>query len=373
MSAYEGDLGVGKGDSSISDEEWERFLRESEAGATSAPKEPSARARMVTRRLREQSGQPQGWRTHQPAKSRKGKAWYVVGLLVLVALIAVAVAPDRVTGWFGGGDGGGNTPLAAESERPDQPPATQAAAQQPTLREPFRGSPAVRWADGTAGIDMPAARATGWMTEKQVERTLERSRDFLAASSLDPGVLAGERPTKAIALINPRQRDVRKYVKAAFVTPTRENDPLLLFSRFPKAEVRLVGDVVKTRGRLTYREGERGAVEVTTDVTYVYPLTRAEKGSDEVVRTIARREIVMSWDDPAKVITEPGTFSLVSYKVDATNGGCDTVTGYFVPTFRAERPAAGDGPEVDPYDRSTSMEERMRNADDGKCGTATRE
>lgn len=365
---------MGKGDSSISDEEWERFLRESEAGAPSAPEEPSARARMVTRRLREQSGQPQGWRTHQPvAGRRRGKGWYVVGLLVLVALIVVAVAPDRVTGWFGGDDGGGGAPLAAESERPDQPPATQAAAQQPTLREPFRGSPAVRWADGTAGIDVPAARATGWMTKKQVERRLDRTRDFLAASSLDPDVLGGQRPAKAIALINPHQRDVRDYVKAAFVTPSRENNPLLLFSRFPKAKVKLVGDVVKTRGRITYGEGERGAVEVTSDVTYVYPVVRAEEGSDEVVRTIARREVVMSWDDPAKVVTEPGTFSLISYQVDSTNGGCDTFTGYFAPTFRAERTAEGEGPEVDPYDRSTSMEERMRGADDTRCGAASRE
>ncbi|MFB7576930.1 hypothetical protein [Streptomyces sp. NPDC056165] len=38
-----------------------------------------------------------------------------------------------------------------------------------------------------------------------------------------------------------------------------------------------------------------------------------------MARTIVRREVVMSWDDPAKVVVEPGTFSLVSYKVDTTN------------------------------------------------------
>ncbi|NUP44678.1 MAG: hypothetical protein HOY76_48545, partial [Streptomyces sp.] len=38
--------------SSRSDEEWERFLRESVAGAADAPKEPSARAREVAKRLR---------------------------------------------------------------------------------------------------------------------------------------------------------------------------------------------------------------------------------------------------------------------------------------------------------------------------------
>jgi hypothetical protein len=368
---------VGKGGESIPDEEWERFLREAEAGSKGAPEEPSARARMVAARLREETGRPEPWRSHQPPRRRGGKGWYAIGLLVAVALLVVALAPGRVAAWFGGGGGGGggeSTPLAVESERPDQPPPAEAAAQPPTMRKPFRGSPAARWGDGTAGIGLPEARATGWMSKGQVARALEETRDFLAASSLDPGVLLGERPRKAIALINPHQRDVRDYLATAFRSPSRENDPLLLFSRFEDTKVRLVGDVVKTRGLITYREGKRGAVEVTTDVTYVYPVVRAAAGSDEVARTIVRREIVMSWDDPAKVVIEPGTFSLVSYKVDTTNGGCDTFTGYLTPEFSAERATsrAGDGPEVDPYDRSTSMETRMREAGEAGCGTATR-
>lgn len=228
--------------------------------------------------------------------------------------------------------GGESTPLAVESDRPDQPPPAEAAAQPPTVEEPFRGSPAARWGDGTAGIGVPEARATGWMSKGQVAQALEKTRDFLAASSLDPGVLRGERPKKAIALINPHQQDVQDYLATAFRAPSRENDPLLLFSRFENTKVRLVGDVVKTRGRITYREGKRGAVEVTTDVTYVYPSVRAAAGSDEVARTIVRREVVMSWDDPAKIVIDPGTFSLVSYKVDTTNGGCDTFTGYLTPS-----------------------------------------
>ncbi|MPY51804.1 hypothetical protein [Streptomyces acidicola] len=363
---------MGKDGGSIPDEEWERFLRNAETGTQGGPKEPSARARMVARRLREQPGPPEGWRTHQPARRRRSKGWYAVGLLVAAGLLVVAVAPERVAGWIAGGDGE-SAPLAAESQRPSKPPATE-TAQLPTVEQPFKGSPAVRWADGAAGIHLPAARATGWMSKEQVEKALDRSRDFLAESSLDAGVLSGERPRKAIALINPHQQDVQDYLAAAFRAPSREDDPLLLFSRFEDSKVRLVGDVVKTRGRITFREGERGAVEVTADVTYVYPVVRAAEGSDEVARTIVRREVVMSWDDPAKVIVEPGTFSFVSYKVDTTNGGCDTFTGYFNPEFRAERATSGQGDdrEVDPYDRSDSMDERMRDADDEGCGTATR-
>ncbi|MFJ7948404.1 hypothetical protein ACIQ6K_32905 [Streptomyces sp. NPDC096354] len=364
---------MGKGGTSIPDEEWERFLREAEAGAQGAPKEPSARARMVTRRLQEETGRPEGWRTHQLPPRRRGKGWYAVGLLVTVGLLLVALAPGRVAGWFGG-EGAASAPLAAESERPEQPPATQSAPQLPTTDEPFRGSPAARWADGTSGISLPTARATGWMSKQQVAQALDRSRDFLAASSLDRGVLRGERPKKAIALINRHQQDVQHYLATAFTKPSPENDPLLLFSRLATKKVRLVGDVVKTRGRITYREGKRGAVEVTTDVTYVYPVVRAAAGSTEVARTIVRREVVMSWDNPAKVIIEPGTFSLVSYKMDTTNSGCRTFTGYLTPEFSAERAAEdrGDGPEFDPYDRSTSVDALMQEAGDAKCWNATR-
>lgn len=366
---------VGKDKGSIPDEEWERFLREAEAGTGKAPEEPSARARMVARRLREETGPPEPWRSYQPARRQGGKGWYAIGLLVVAVLLVVALMPGRVAGWFGvGGDGGGeSTPLAVESERPDQPPSTEVAAPPPTLEQPFRGSPAAQWDDGTAGIGLPEARATGWMSKGQVAQALEKTRDFLAASSLDPDVLRGKRPKKAIAMINPHQPDVQDFLAAAFRAPSKEDNPLLLFSRFDK-KVRLAGDVIKTRGRITYREGERGAIEVTTDVTYVYPVVRAAAGSKEVARTIVRREVVMSWDDPAKVVIEPGTFSLVSYKVDTTNGGCDTFTGYFTPAFSAERATSrpGDGPEVDPYDRSTSMEERLREADDAGCGAASR-
>ncbi|KJY43059.1 membrane protein [Streptomyces sp. NRRL B-1568] len=362
---------MSKGGASIPDEEWERFLREAEAGASGAPKEPSARARMVTERLRGESGQPQGWRTYPPARRRRRTPWYVVGVLVVLGLLVAAVAPERVVGWFGGG-GGDSAPLAAESDRPSGPPGP-GSGEQPTLAEPFRGSPAAQWANGVEGVNLPAAQATGWMSQEQVAQALARTQDFLTAANLDPGVLRGEQPEKAIALINPHQRDVQDYLAAAFRAPDRDSNPLLLFSRFAPAKARLVGNIVKTRGRITYREGRRGALEVTADVTYVYPVVRATAGSDDVARTIVRRELVMSWDDPAKVVTEPGTFSLVSYKSDTTNGGCDNTTGYFIPTFRSEHAAEqGSGQQVDPYDRSKPMDTRMQEGGQDKCGTATR-
>ncbi|MFI7383827.1 hypothetical protein [Streptomyces sp. NPDC049813] len=354
--------------SAVSDEEWERFLRESEEGVPDAPREPSARARIVTRRLREEAGPPQGWRTPPPAPPRR-RLRYVAGLLAAAALVFVALDPGRVTGWFGGGDRADSAPLAAETVRPSSAPPAEAAGRA-TPDEPFRGSPAAHWADGEAGIGVPTARATGWMGRTEVARALERTRDFLVASSLDPRVLRGARPDRAIAFLNPLQPGEREFVDAALSEPSAKKNPLVLFSRFDTGRVRLVGDVVKTRGRLTYREGERGALEVTSDVTYVYPVVRAVPGSDEVVRVIVRREVVVDWDDPAKVRTREGTFSVVRNSLDTTNAGCRAYTGYLTPDF--DGAARQDGPTADPYDRSRPVRDTAGAGEDARCGTATR-
>ncbi|MFI5619664.1 hypothetical protein [Streptomyces sp. NPDC051567] len=357
--------------SSRSDEEWERFLRESVAGAADAPKEPSARARDVAKRLRAEPGRgAEGWRSYTPARPKRRTGWYVVGLLASLVLLVVTFAPGWTVGLFTGG-APDSAPPAAETARPAQAPPAE-AARRPTMDEPFRGSPAASWASGAAGITVPEAGAVGRMSAAEVERALARSLDFLVASNLDPGVLRGEHPGKAIALINPHQKDVQTLLETAFRTPGEKNDPLLLFSRFQPSRTHLVGDVVKTRGRLTYQEGERGALQVTADVTFVYPVTRADAGSDdgEIVRTIVRRELVLSWDDPARVITEPGTFSVVSHKYDTTNGGCGAPTGYLTPPFGTDRQADEAATKIDPYDRSTPVGQGEPSGD--QCGRATR-
>lgn len=355
--------------SSMSDEEWERFLRESVAGVADAPKEPSARARRVANDRRDGSAPPPGWRTYTPARPRRRKGWYMAGLLTSVLLLAVALAPAQIVDLFSG-DPAESRPLAAETGRPEHAPPAEPGLP-PTPDEPFRGSPAALWASGAAGITVPEAKATGWMSTAQVKHALEATRTFLVASNLDPGVLRGQRPDKAMSLINPHQEDVQAFLRTAFRTPGEDHDPLLLFSRFNTSQARPVGDVVKTRGRISYAACERGALQVTADVTFVYPVTSAAGDGDDIVRTIVRREIAMSWDDPAKVITEPGTFSLSSYKLDMTNGGCGSPTGYFTPVFGAEQSPGAAGAAVDPYDRSAPIDQGGAGAGDG-CRTATR-
>ncbi|MFJ4697108.1 hypothetical protein ACIP5N_02920 [Streptomyces sp. NPDC088768] len=311
---------------------------------------------------------PDVWGSYEARRRRGAQGWwYVVGLLALAAVLVVAVGPGRVAAWFGAED---TSALPAETARPENAPATP-LAKGPTGAHPFRGSPAARWADGRDGITVPGARATGWMSKAQVADALADTVDFLAASNLDPAVLRGERPREAIALINPHQKDMREFLKTAFSAPTREQNPLHLFSRFDTTLVQPATKVIKTRGRLDYRAAKNGAVQVTSDVTFVYALERA--GGGEVTRTIVRRELVVNWDDPSRIITEPGTFSLVSFKSVSANGGCDKAKPVYAPTFDSDRATGKDveatGPEKDPYDRS---EDVGTLSDSDECGAVSR-
>ncbi|WP_424216713.1 hypothetical protein ACN20G_31840 (plasmid) [Streptomyces sp. BI20] len=365
------------------DDTWERFLRESEAGVADAPKEPSARAREVTRRLRENPGPPPGWRTHEPAGSRRGRGgrrrggWYVVGFALSIALLIVALAPGKVVDLFADATGGTSAAGPTGTPRPGSDPD----ATRPTRQDPFAGSPAAAWEDGAAGIVVPPARATGWMDAEQVAHALDVSREFTADTGLDPGALRGERPAEALARIDPRQGDLRATLSEALRAPTERNDPLTLFSRFDPARVSLVGSVVKTRGELTFREGQGGGVEVTADVTFVYPVAPADAGARSggsgdgpVERTIVRRELVMLWENPETASAAPDTFALTSRSVHISNGGCgDGPVGWLNPRFGPADPGSGPtgrGPAIDPYDRRTAIPET--GGDTEGCGTVTR-
>ncbi|MEV4334467.1 hypothetical protein AB0K02_28735 [Streptomyces sp. NPDC049597] len=111
-------------ESSISDEEWARFQIESEGPARlAAPKEPSARARMVTERLRradeeatrQQSrarrlvrrgrpvqAQPDGWRAwpDRQTRERRGRVWTFIWIAVGIGVLMVLLNPVAALSWL---------------------------------------------------------------------------------------------------------------------------------------------------------------------------------------------------------------------------------------------------------------------------------
>ncbi|MFD9393327.1 hypothetical protein ACFWBB_22180 [Streptomyces sp. NPDC060000] len=375
--------------SSIPDEEWAKFVQDSElAIRETAPKEPSARARMVTERLRQQEArgeQPEGWRSGPAWQEMDGRGarrkrwlWVFLGLPAVIALAAVAMRPSLLPGDpFGTGEhepAVAASPLPAETAAPTGAPAA-VDPDTPTLARPFAGSPAAQWADGAAGIVLPKAKAVGSLSEAQVEQGLQRTRKLLIDADLDPVTLRGGRPETALALIDPQQKDLLGLLNTALSKPDKEHDPLSMFSRFNPAELRLAGPVVKTRGRMTFAAGEHATVVVHADYTFVYPVMRVGKdATTEVKRTIVRRVLDIGLYDPAKYVVTPGKISVKKYDEDIGNSACDVYDGYLHPRFStggttAEPTGApATGPTTDPYDRSKDLDENREEA----CGVVSR-
>ncbi|WP_345660685.1 hypothetical protein [Streptomyces venetus] len=365
--------------SEIPDDVWEQFTRDTERDIrASAPKEPSARARMVTERLRQQDARgetPPGWRTDSARQernvrtARRRKVWAVVGVPVAIALALVALKPSLLPGDpFGTGEpqAADISPLPAETSAPTAAPGAS-DSETPTLDEPFAGSPALRWADGEAGIVLPEAKAVGAVSEGRVEQALKLTKKLLVGANLDPGTVRGARPEAALSVLEPQQPGTVDDLETALRSPSEEHDPLTLFSRFDPDQVRLVGDVIKTRGRMTFGKGSHGGVAVHADYTFVYPVMRAD-GSTEVARTIVRRAVDVELPDPARYRVTAGRLILLKYDEEIGNSSCDVHDGYLHPAFPSSRDegAPPTGPTTDPYDRSRSLD------NDDACGAVSR-
>ncbi|TXS73747.1 MULTISPECIES: hypothetical protein [unclassified Streptomyces] len=376
---------------SVPDEVWERFIRDSERDIrASAPKEPSARARMVTERLRQQEArgiEPEGWRTGpawqemrraEDRTARRRRLWAIIGVPLAAAVALVAVRPSLLPGDLlgasssgSGSSGAAADPLPAETAAPTTAPS--AAPGTPTLDRPFAGSPAERYADGAAGIVVPEAKPVGPLGKEQVARALRQTKELLVGANIDRGTLLGGRPKSVLALLDPQQPKLLDDVNSWLRTPDAKHDPLSLFSRFDPREVRLVGDVVKTRGRMTFKAGTRASVVIHADYTFVYPLAQADPESTEVARTIVRRVLDIEVSDPAKYRVTPGRLAILSFDENLSNSACFVHDGFLHPRFDSAGPAASDeatpsGPAVDPYDRSREL----RHSDAESCGAVSR-
>lgn len=370
----------GSSSSSIPDDMWEKFLEDSERDIrSSAPKEPSARARMVTERLREQDARgesPPGWRTGPAWQEMNGRAarrrkWAVFGVTVTAAVVLVALKPSLLPGDpFGAGESGAAeaAPLPDETAAPTAAPGAS-DPETPTLDRPFAGSPAERWADGEAGIVLPETKAVGAVSADRVGQALKLTKKLLVGANLDPKTVRGARPEAALAVLDPKQPGLLDDLGTGLRSPSRKHDPVTLFSRFDPDKVRPAGDVIKTRGRMTFEKGTQGGVAVHADYTFVYPVVRAD-GPTEVTRTIVRRVLDVELADPARYEVTPGRLLLMNYDQEIGNSSCFVYDGYLHPEFTSSRSEGPDpsGPATDPYDRSKPIE----HGDDGDCGTVTR-
>ncbi|MET7292169.1 hypothetical protein ABZS79_08495 [Streptomyces griseoloalbus] len=401
--------------SSIPDDVWERFIQDSERDIrASAPKERSARPRMVTERLRTmdeaQAGgtggggkrrwrrrsaparpaRPEGWRTgpawqdRDVRGSRRRRVWSAVGVVLAATLALVAVNPSAALSWLPGGLGeesgpsdeaeaSSAAPLAPETARPGAAPSA-APADIPTRDKPYAGSPAARWESGADAIRLPEAKAVNGVPAARIEAALKGTKEFLVASNLDPAVLNGAPPTKALDLVDPAEEDYLADLRAGLREPTVKNDPVWTFTRFDPDEVELVGEV-RVRGHMTVeaRRGTAGKAVIKADYTFVYPVARAGGGDagDEVTRAIVRRAIEVEAVDPARFRAGEGHIRVAATDSEIANDDCREGDGVIRPQFFADRRTGPEssGEARDPYDRSREL---TGAEEDDECGVVTR-
>ncbi|MGW4198163.1 hypothetical protein [Streptomyces sp. NPDC005004] len=371
----------------ISDDQWDTFLRETvEGGGPPAPKEPSARARMVARRLREegereaaadrrfgrrrkaaQPAEPPGWRTGPAVGEKRGTRrrplWSVLGVLLAVAVCLVAVRPSLLLDHIPG-------VRSAADDAPPSSDAPGAVSGTATLDHPFRGSPALMWDEGADAIKLPSAKPVAGVSEADVALALRLTKEYLVDTNLDPEVLRGGQPDKALALLDPKQPGTLEKLRRSLRDPDAEHDPVQYVSRFDSARVRLVGDVVKVRGHMSFAEGRAGEVKVHADYTFVYPLVRRGSDDDRVARSIVRRDVTMELHDPARWAAAKGKLAVGSVSANTYNNECGVSDGYLHPLFPGDTPAGtpASGDPEDPYDRSEALDSSR----DGVCGRLAR-
>ncbi|MEU4203277.1 hypothetical protein AB0F64_25500 [Streptomyces sp. NPDC026294] len=310
-------------------------------------------------------------RAGRAARRRKRIRTGVAVVIVAAGVVTLAVNPGDMRSKLPGLAGGDAVakPLPAETAAPGSAPADEAFPATPTLKEPFAGSPALRYADGAAGLVPPEAKAVRRLSQDEVADVMRKARDLLVDANLNPRTLRGERPAAALDLVDPLQPGTRQDLEAWLAKPGREHDPLQLFTRFDPREARPAGDVVKTRGRMTFKEGQDGALVIHSDYTFVYPVVRAAQGASEVTRTVVRRVVDVEVNDPERFRATLGKLALTRYNSDFGNTACEVYDGFLHPRFADGRSGPmTSGPEVDPYDRSKELSEDEA----GHCGTVSR-
>ncbi|MEV7009341.1 hypothetical protein [Streptosporangium sp. NPDC051022] len=292
--------------------------------------------------------------SHLPRNRRRRRRWIIaVTLLAVVAgaglvvvyrpEVAGQVAEAFSSRFLGTGRG---LPFGTVPEE------TTPVDVEPPAVSPFEGSPAKDYANGAKGLVMPAAKATGGLSRKDVALALRRTRAMLVASNLDRKTLLGGRPTALVKLLSPELRewflknlDNRKRKKGG------SNTRYWVTSLAPKA-AEPATDVVKVKGRTTYaafRKDGRTGVRITVKYLFVYAVRRP--GRPELTRRIIVRSI-------GELLAYRENGELVLWPVRWNGGGvtgirCDVEDGFIHPFYPDSAPdkeaAKATGAPIDPY------------------------
>lgn len=194
--------------------------------------------------------------------------------LAVFALVLVVVAGAGVVFYRWGKAtsdhyAGGSSPASTTTT------TTAAATTTPTdlpdlarvdLSRPFDNTPAQNWAEGIAGLTVPAAAKVGAFSAQQVSSALDQVKQAIAVAHFDSGTLVGHSPQKYLALLAPDARGQAGAQVADYVTYLADGFHLL------PVQPRMTGG-------LTVRPGNTGELLVHANYVLAYAF---DPGSEEI-------------------------------------------------------------------------------------------
>jgi hypothetical protein len=337
--------------------------------AKEARKQAERDARRAERAARQAVGQAVG---QQPAPRRL----LLGSLIVVVAVVAVSglawVSLGRpLTDRY-------PTPSGNVTVPPGQGPPTAASTASTASEtaavggppaDPFTGSPAEHWADGAAGIVIPAPHAVGGYTAAQVAAAYQSTRKLLIAAALDRPTLAGGTPAAFAALLT-RQQRTQFVAGLNRVGVDKHGDELstrTLVTSFGPGSTRFIGPVIKVYGTMSARatvDQGRKVLAVEVNYRFVYPVEPPGAPADWM-RVVGEISGPVEFGDWARASSPFQPWVLFSNA--AAGDRCDSDDGYVHPDYPNSAPdkVRASGPAVDPYSMATEPAP-------GTCQQATR-
>ena len=312
----------------------DRRLREltEEVSSAGRIREPSAAERAKAAKKR-------------PVRRRRGGR--VAGWSVAVVVLAGA-------GFFGwhqltrSGVGGPNdtqvvTNGAVPSTSASPTAASSTAALSPGARpltgspaDPFAGTAAAQWADGAAGITLPAAASHGPFTASEVAAAYATTRKLLIAQNLDQSTLRGGAPTAFADVLTPQQRsqftaglDKIGLSKQGYALSTRD-----WVASFAPGTTTLIGTVIKVHGTMSARSATdqgKTVLEINVNYRFVYAVEPPHDPADwmRIVGQVTGYVEFNDWQDPGGPI-QPWDISALPSEAGAR---CGTTDGYSHPEY----------------------------------------
>jgi hypothetical protein len=288
--------------------------------------------------------------TRRPGASRS----VLTVVLVLAVLFGISVGLRKLlqhspSGTAGATVGASRTP-GGNTPTPSNPLQTPAF----TATDPFAGSLAAPFADGAAGIVLPAARAVGPYTTAQVAAAYATVKDMLVAANLNMPTLDGARPTAFGKLLIIEQRSwfyehLTKPIKPKKGQPWLTRAWVTSFA----PGTQLVGSIIKVHGTAMTAKADyvdhRPALEITANYLFVYAVEQQGQ-PDTRIRIVAHEVATVQfaqWNDPGGIL-QPWIYDFGDSYADAQ---CGTTDGFVHPAFPLLGPGKvkPSGAPMNPY------------------------